>query len=59
MFNESGLSGEGFVTQTASMRLLSCVNSLMINEPRLLDEAFSTFIANVGFLSGVSFLMSE
>lgn len=59
MFGESGLSGKGFSAYAAPMRLLSRVNSLMIHEPRSLEEAFSTFTAYMGFLYLVSSLMLD
>ena len=59
VFGEPGLSGKGFAAHAASMRLLSCVHSLMIREPRLLEEAFSTLTAYVGFLCLLSSLMLD
>jgi len=59
MFSESGLPGKGFPTHAAPMRLLSCVNSLMTHEPRLLEEAFSTLTAHMGLLYLFSSLMLD
>lgn len=57
VFSEHEFSRECFVTKITSMGLLSCVNYLMISEPRLFDESFPTFTTYMRLLCFFSFLM--
>lgn len=57
MLSELELPEEGFPTQIAPVGLLSCMEILVIGEPRLLDERFPALTAHVRFLDFLSFLM--
>lgn len=59
MLNKAAVPLEGFPTCLTLIRLLSGVNSLMLNGSNLLGECLATLLTLVGFLPGVNSLVGD
>ena len=59
MLNKTAIPLEGFPTYLTLIRLLSSVNSLMLNGGDLLGECLATLLTLVGFLPSVNSLVDD